>query len=378
MCLANEELLQSVAQLKDPEELEEIVEEEIVIPLGLDLIDDHGPGITDIVFDDERAQVLDDEEADLQHPEIDLLRWPPVDVVCPMCDNWSGTYCDEFDDHLQRHLNENDALSCPRCNVYFESHDQMMRHIYSYLHTDWFPCPRCELMFEYPPDLWEHARNECFQEAIDQIDWYNGQEVRAIGEEEEASTKVVTKAPAKSGTKRLRSTKSQSGDASNPVQCDICSKILKDQNNYARHRLRHNIGRPHTCPQCNMSFVFKNDLELHVKSHDPQNYKFVCTKCDPPVKYFLKRSLKAHEMRNHQPRERKEVCLECGKRFFDVSALKKHSLIHYQKSYECEKCYIRFTRVDHLKKHMETHQRNDRSMTGVGGPHPHPSETIRL
>lgn len=267
MCLANEELLQSAAQLKDPEdeEVEEIVEEEIIIPSGFDLIDEQDPGIDDV---ESRGQVIDDE-----------------------------------------------------------------------------------------------VLGQCFQEEVELMEWHTGQEVGAIEEEEEGSTKVTTK----STTKRLGSSKSPLGEASKPIQCESCPKILKDQHNYARHRLRHNIGRPHACPQCHTSFVFKNDLELHLKSHDPVNYKFVCTKCDPPVKYFLKRSLKAHEMRNHQHRERNELCLECGKRFFDVSALKKHSLIHYQKSYECEKCYIRFTRVDHLKKHMETHQRNDTARTGGEG-----------
>lgn len=341
----NEELLLSLVQHVEDvlevveEEPEEIIEEGLMAvkqePIPATEYDQSQHFIEErleIVYEtDEQMMVLEEEKESncpeeysqqLQYHDLGVS----VDVFCPIC-LISVTYKKEFDNHLLMHLElEGEELACPKCYQVCGSEDELLRHIYTHIAAV-FSCPACAYGFQYPNDLLDHARNGCFIE--------------------ENNTAVKTK---------RRRVKQDEGDV-HPFQCKLCPTVLKDKTNLDRHMFRHTNGRQHRCTICPASFVFATELASHLKYHDPENHKFVCNECDPPRKYFYKRSLLAHTARNHEKRERKEVCTVCDKRFFDQSALKKHELIHTQKSYPCQVCLQKFTRLDHMKQHMKTHNR---------------------
>ena len=53
---------------------------------------------------------------------------------------------------------------------------------------------------------------------------------------------------------------------------------------------------------------------------------------------------------------RKHVCKICGKRFPDVSALRRHTRVHTgERPYPCTLCEKRFSQKEHMKSHMMVH-----------------------
>lgn len=240
-----------------------------------------------------------------------------------------------------------------QCGEEFEEgieSDVLLRHIYKHTHVG-FPCPQCQACFTYPLDLIDHLREGCFEDRLKE-------------EVLDATSQVKTRSQFECGICNV-AFKSKRGLSLHVVEhgvaisldCDICGRKLKDKTSLERHVLRHMNDRPHKCHLCDQSFVFANELASHIEYHNPENHKFECSKCDR--KYFFKRSLVAHLARNHKERVRDQVCTVCDKRFFDLTALRKHSLIHTgEKPYECQECHTRFVRGDHLKTHMKTHSRS--------------------
>lgn len=361
MCLINEELL--VDLLQSAVETTTQSEHLNTIPP-----DDYPP--CDIVREEEIVETMDDDDNEGEVIEVgsathssemesmnpqqddhdddsvtdDDVEWLHLDcfveVSCPLCTCWSGTYTQQFDNHLRDHLGTaEEEPTCPNCHATYNSQEDLMRHLYNDHIDVLFPCPRCHLSFVYPLDLLSHAKQGC------------------LPREKEEQHHQNHLHPPPNKRKYQKRTKTNSTTTTEPVECDICGKFLKDQANFEKHRLRHTSSRPHKCDECDAAFVFPKDLVQHRLIHDPAELKYECNLCDPPRRYTLKRSLQAHMERNHVQRERDHVCEVCQKRFFDVSALKKHGVIHSrEKAYECGVCGQRFNRGDHLKTHSKRHQ----------------------
>lgn len=276
-----------------------------------------------------------------------------VPVTCPLCNLSEESWTEAFHSHLQCHLQTD--LYCAKCQDHWDSAESLVRHFYEHI-DEIFPCPRCDSSFAYPPDLLEHARTECFKVIILEEELQFGS---AEEEEVEAPPEPHTRVEIAPRKKANATTNKRPRDEdTGPRGCEFCGKVLKDLPNYERHRMRHTSDRKYKCNECDATFVYARELSLHAPYHDTANHNFICYECDPPKKYYFKRSLKTHMARNHKPRQRDQVCPECGKTFYDQTALKKHSLVHMDvKRYVCEVCSQRFTRGDHLRTHMKTHQR---------------------
>lgn len=244
---------------------------------------------------------------------------------------------------------------------------------YSYLQIStnirWFlsflfqlACPRCGRDFETAIALLWHIHEEYSKLPVElrqvQIVFGNSEKAKpTITQRTRQVGGRISKTRIPNVAKPLSSPKANAKKNDNGNICDLCGKTLKDSINLERHRMRHSNNRPHKCHLCEQSFVFAAELASHIQYHDPANHKFVCLLCVPERRYFFKRSLKAHMMRNHKKRERDQVCPVCEKRFYDLPALKKHAVIHTgQKPFECSLCHQRFVRGDHLKTHMKTHE----------------------
>lgn len=239
-----------------------------------------------------------------------------------------------------------------QCGEEFEGaeSDALLRHIYKHTEVG-FPCPQCQVCYSYPLDLLDHLRDGCFdedckEEALDVGSVLNEkippQFICGICNVMFKSRRALSQHEVHHGTSLI---------------CRICGRKLKDKTSLDRHILRHMNDRPHKCHLCDQSFVFANELASHIEYHNPDNHKYQCSKCDR--KYFFKRSLVAHLARNHKERVRDQVCTVCDKGFFDLTALKKHLLIHTgEKPFECPECHTKFVRSDHLKTHMKIHSRS--------------------
>lgn len=372
MCHENEKLLHSVVTRKNDQP-----QEEVVLEKEEDWSEEFEEAtLPEEIIQEEEAQetqehyileMYNEEKDNVQYEEADHsedteeVNWSDLEcfikVTCPFCPleaNWSiGLH-----GHIRDHLVENDCShNCPKCEDSYESEEDLLRHIYEHINT-LFPCPRCDLCFAYPLDLIDHARSDCFKLVVLEDEEVEEDSNEITGQIPRQDKRPPTKAIQSIRRKRIKRQKVSESESVGPKACEICGKILKDHVNYERHRLRHTSALLYQCNQCEASFVFASELASHTPYHDTANHKYICNECDPPKKYFYKRSLQAHMARNHKERVRDKVCTVCDKAFFSPADLKKHELIHSEvKQFKCGDCSQRFTRADHLRTHMKTHQR---------------------
>lgn len=374
-------MLESITEVNEQEVIVEEVEEYEEVETEFE----SGPivrrlnGSPEIVFEDdnlvETDAIVSEAQVDYQETVENMdVDWTAMDcsveVACPFCSEYSGTWTPDFDEHLRSHWDSEEATRsqyymCPKCGLHFESEDSILRHAYSYVDVV-FPCNHCPVLFEYPGDLLQHTRSHLVikeeGEEGDDVDRGEEEGQRTQDDEEAYSDGVIDLKqeflnPDGKKKRRPRSQKSKTGTR-DPMECDLCGKVLRDRTSQERHRLRHITSKSHKCHLCDSSFVFANDLEVHIRFHNPDNHIHVCNICDPPKKYFFKRSLNAHVQRNHNSERARNIpCPDCEKMFYDQSALKKHSFTHGERAFECDLCNGRFARPDHLKIHMRTHSK---------------------
>ncbi|CAH2106635.1 unnamed protein product [Euphydryas editha] len=112
-------------------------------------------------------------------------------------------------------------------------------------------------------------------------------------------------------------------------------------------------GTPiYCCPECNMAYPDKGQLELHLSVHKIER-RFICGICGAGLK--RKEHLERHKL-GHNP-ERPYVCGACGKGFKRREHLNLHAVIHSGVKTElCGQCGKGFYRKDHLRKHTRSHE----------------------
>ncbi len=105
-----------------------------------------------------------------------------------------------------------------------------------------------------------------------------------------------------------------------------------------------------SCPQCDVSFVLKAQLEKHMALHSPSSQS--CKTCNKTFAnvYRLQRHMISHE---ESTELRKFKCPECGKAFKFKHHLKEHIRIHSgEKPFECPNCGKRFSHSGSYSSHM--------------------------
>jgi uncharacterized Zn-finger protein len=109
----------------------------------------------------------------------------------------------------------------------------------------------------------------------------------------------------------------------------------------------------HPCPACPLSFLRKDSLTVHYRSHTGVN-PFVCRSPGCDEAFRSRKALARH--RNAHLLEKNFPCDICGRKFKTLACMKKHRKVHVEKKeFECEICHRCFRRKDNLQVHRLTH-----------------------
>ncbi len=149
-----------------------------------------------------------------------------------------------------------------------------------------------------------------------------------------------------------------------PYMCVECSAGFMLESNLRDHLIgvhgHTDITQDfHTCAVCNCSFVFKTQLEIHLRKH--QNMTHKCSFC---LKEFKDRHLaETHMALVHKAGEKFEhlnskfvTCEKCGKSFPHRAKLERHALSHSNlRPFKCLEpgCTSAFKDESTLKNHMK-------------------------
>ncbi|XP_022113046.2 gastrula zinc finger protein XlCGF57.1 [Pieris rapae] len=110
-------------------------------------------------------------------------------------------------------------------------------------------------------------------------------------------------------------------------------------------------NKPHCCPVCKRSFMFKYWLSKHMED-ECSGQEFVCDICNQK---FIKKSKLAQHLQIHT-KDCNYSCSMCGRHYkrrrYLTSHLKTHSL---DRPYACEKCPKKFKLKKILISHIKTH-----------------------
>ena len=115
---------------------------------------------------------------------------------------------------------------------------------------------------------------------------------------------------------------------SNPLQCNVCQKVLSSKGNLKQHKETHAGEKKHVCTTCGRSFTIKYVLQKHIATHsDERPYKCPICPPDKPKCFKTKDHLRRH-MKRHE--EAKYSCDICKLKFFTRNILKSHRQSHFR------------------------------------------------
>ncbi|XP_060597093.1 zinc finger protein 184-like [Ruditapes philippinarum] len=212
-------------------------------------------------------------------------------------------------------------LKCSECDYLFQDRRKLRQHMFAN-HREIMPnpvCPICGEEFEGYRDLYKHKREKQHMDSI----W------------------------------RL-----------NSYQCETCGKHMTKYENFKSHK-ELSCGKNeeelkalhiHPCEICGKLFKTTKAAHQHkIKVHEQE--ESVCDICGKVLK--TKFALRSHK-RRHFDKNRKFVCKECGKGFFNVTILKQHERVHTkEKPFKCPMCEYTSSVAGNIKKHScNIHKQN--------------------
>lgn len=177
-------------------------------------------------------------------------------------------------------------------------------------------------------------------------------------------------------------------------KCNICDYIVTRPKFLELHMKTHlpEDQKPFACAHCPKRFCWKNAYLVHLETHQPEGERkiYTCSICsrtyDTPgglsthkrlihseykaekhichicAKYFsTKAGLYEHMQTIHQPREKNAVqCSECGSWLMNKRCLKTHMMLHSTQEYKCDQCLYTTKKHFLLKKHIITHHSTEK------------------
>ncbi|XP_067635816.1 zinc finger protein 585A-like [Eurosta solidaginis] len=127
--------------------------------------------------------------------------------------------------------------------------------------------------------------------------------------------------------------------------CNYCPKRFGTRNSQVCHERLHTGERPYNCKICHKSYPQIEGLKSHMKSHDKNLRKHVCSICTQ--RFITKKNLIDHEKR-HQG-YKPHICNVCSRGFFSAVDLEVH-----KRSHSAEEIRAEMTRVSY-EAYQEQH-----------------------
>lgn len=138
--------------------------------------------------------------------------------------------------------------------------------------------------------------------------------------------------------------------------CEVCGKSFLGKNDLRKHQRTHSNERPYECAECGKKFRQGGSLKNHVASQHPISIKnpeiFICEYCQKvfPIKERLRLHLRIHTG------DRPYSCSQCSKTFARGGQLVQHMRTHTgSRPYVCKHCNAAFTCSANLKLHIKRH-----------------------
>jgi len=147
----------------------------------------------------------------------------------------------------------------------------------------------------------------------------------------------------------------------NSPKCEICNKVYSTPQNLKSHVARvHMQEKKFICSECGRSFFEKAELDFHLSSHNPKDQNIQCDICK--LMFKNSKTLYYHKKRSHDPTNKIHICYQCGKSYTDSHHLNRHMESHGQKTSFCKTCGKAFQSEQKVKAHVrKVHEKWRRS-----------------
>uniref|UniRef100_A0A1I7VCA4 Zinc finger protein n=1 Tax=Loa loa TaxID=7209 RepID=A0A1I7VCA4_LOALO len=131
-------------------------------------------------------------------------------------------------------------------------------------------------------------------------------------------------------------------------KCEISKKNFVAPS--STHTMNHANEKPHSCSECNMSFIWPSYLDRHMKIHTGEK-PYSCSECG---KNFAQ-SAGLYSHKQIHTGKKPYSSSECGKNFTHSSNLRTHEKIHTGEKHSCLKCNKSFSQSGNMRRHMKVH-----------------------
>ncbi|XP_037091578.1 zinc finger protein 345-like [Pollicipes pollicipes] len=231
------------------------------------------------------------------------------------------------------------SFHCGHCDKVFKRKQSLDRHIDA-IHkpsANW-KCTQCEKMFSIK-FYWQKHMN------------------RHRDKSEQCSNcqRRFVNARALSQHKCLSSDYSQlaavaPGATAVAAECPFCQRQPLTGAELGRHVGSHDPQRPFTCT-CGGAYTSRQGRDAHAAVHSGQR-QFVCGECGGA---FVTQARLAAHRRTHQLATAVHACRSCPAVLGSVAALRKHSMQHRERSFQCSVCGKCFRWKNNLDIHARIH-----------------------
>lgn len=134
-------------------------------------------------------------------------------------------------------------------------------------------------------------------------------------------------------------------------ECPHCQKVFHHRNSLLYHMLSHS-GKQQVCRECGKGFYTVTALKIHKRVHNGDR-PYKCDVCGRDFRQWS--DLKYHKESIHSS-QKMFKCEFCGKEFARKYSLNVHRRIHTgEKNYKCEYCNKTFRASSYRLTHMRTH-----------------------